>query len=148
MREILFHGRSIEGRMWYEGDLINAKGNIPPYVPMIVTTEFNNYNGTAIDVDPDTVGQYTGINDMNDKKIFEWDIVKITWTAVGREPVTEIHLVTYSKGCFCVSLDGRPRGLLSNYTGMTGEGYNVTVEVIGNIWDNAELLKGDTDHAE
>lgn len=60
------------------------------YLPDGVDSEhgFDNY-----DVAPETVGQFTGLTDRNNKKIFEGDIIKYLANKVG--------IINYETGCFC-----------------------------------------------
>lgn len=116
MREILFRGKDIYGK-WLYGDLINLTENIK---------QICNHSQLehAHSVNPETVGQYTGLTDKNGKKIFEGDIVK---DIVGRMKAVEFY-------------NGRYYPFISfpEYTC-----WNIDeVEVIGNIYDNPELLKG------
>ena len=109
MREILFRGKAanrIEGRAyrtnykngdWVEGLLtwpMNYKG----------FAEMTNTNGVSgIEVDPETVGQYTGKTDVSGKKIFEGDIV--TYNDCYNYPVKGI--VRYCAPEFLVEVPGR-----------------------------------------
>ena len=75
----------------------------------------------------DTVGQYTGLTDKNGKKIFEGDIV-----GVGEcDKIYEKVVVYFDKGAFRVS----------QFAIDLLETRNIDCEVIGNIYDNPELLE-------
>ena len=79
-------------------------------------------------VDKDTIGQYTGLHDKNGKEIYEGDIVKANW--FDREDV--IGEICFSMGCFILansSVSDNQLFIFKSY------------EVIGNIYDNPELLK-------
>lgn len=76
--------------------------------------------------------QYTGFKDNNEKKIFEGDIVKIA----GR---TDNDVVIFKDGAFCI--EGWTNTLAEL---MTDWSFNIdptSIEVIGNIRENPELLK-------
>ena len=69
MREILFRGKKLSNGEWNEGDLlVNSQKKIGLILP-------NNGKECKI-IDPETVGQFTGLTDKNGKKIFEGDIVR------------------------------------------------------------------------
>jgi uncharacterized phage protein (TIGR01671 family) len=130
MREILFRGQGIDGN-WYYG------------VPLVFTDDYvcvtapHTYNKK---VESNTLGQFTGLTDKNGKKIFTNDIVTIT--ALGNDHhqkgVKTIAVVEDYMGNTCLCINGKYQ------TGTTLYGISVahTVEVVGNIHDNPELLKG------
>ena len=71
MREILFRGKSKGNGKWVEGNLLTDKGGNTS-IALIMEPERNSILEPVI---PETVGQYTGIVDTNDNKIFDGDIV-------------------------------------------------------------------------
>ena len=73
------------------------------------------------DVDPSTVGQYTGLKDKNGQRLFEGDILSLR---TGRP-----HVVRFENGAFILEDSAIPMSFASKF------------EVIGNRYDNPELLK-------
>ena len=131
MREILFRGKTILGK-WIEGDLLQYLGCGKVYIAQY-------YKGAGgQEVIPETVGQYTGLTDKNGKKIFEGDIIKCISRFDAKDMVVifetaEFHLVDCQR--------------YKNYTECCGyrQFGTMETEVIGNIHDNPELLRGDTE---
>ena len=136
-REILFRGKRMCNGKWMIGNLFCCDDGDC----FIVSSGFrqNHYK-----VDPKTVGQFTGLTDKNGKKIFEGDILLIEWKVTGRTPVHETHIVVYSKSGFFTENNGQLKGQVSNYACSNCSG--LSVEVIGNIHDNPELLEGGVDN--
>lgn len=121
MREILFRGRRSWGnKKWVEGDLLHGYNGYVGITKKLLGIE-------TWQVEPETVGQYTGLTDKNGNKIFEGDIL----SASKRNGVVVWH---DDCGGYCVKhgFNGRSIILVMN---------DFDVEVIGNIHDNPELLK-------
>lgn len=129
MREFLFRGRQKNGLEWFEGDLSNLVHGAECYIFPADGWNSPDY----YEVDPDTVGQYTGKLDKNGKRIFEGDIIKgFRYRDHGQwgENVACTYTVKWDdkKSAFY------PLYFFDGYT------FDIkTYEVIGNIYDNKEL---------
>lgn len=121
MREYLFRGKMINGK-WSEGNLLVTKQGccITPDATVL---------GSYGAVDPETVGQYTGLTDKNGTKIFEGDIVKYGDTV--HNVVFEQRNGTAYFGLVYSTLETLSFGYYQDLK---------QIEVIGNIYDNPELL--------
>ena len=135
MREIIFRGKRIDNSEWIEGSLINDDGRcfiaIHPSLAFGPTSK-DEINGETLwgfypffEVDPSTIGQYTGLTDKNGKKIFEGDII-------FDPEMKGNYIVEFDEGGFCAG-----DMFLQAYISF-GE---FSCEVIGNIHDNPELLE-------
>lgn len=160
MREILFKGKRKDNGEWVEGDLLhNDNTNYPMTLIGSLILSRNKYTDEIcidgyglIEVDPETVCQYTGLKDKNGKKIWEGDIVR--FEGYGYMPEVEIGEVVFSRGCFGVeylsklykALGHNDKsfhriGKTSKWRDMGASGIiTYTYEVLGNIFDNPELL--------
>ncbi len=143
MREILFRGKTEDG-YWVEGNLIKNED-----ASFIAKTEAYSFIGYCMDcnvpfdcdnmhqVIPETVGQYTGLSDRNGNRIFEGDIIKYvvtsdtSWEAIVKWDNDGTRFLGFITG-------NEPRIM---YVGMIDKNNKSVVAVIGNIYDNPELIK-------
>jgi uncharacterized phage protein (TIGR01671 family) len=124
MREIKFRGKRLDNGEWVVGSYIKAENRDLSIAHQIVPYE----SGEAVrEVDPVTVGQYTGLKDKNGKEIYEGDIL------LDESGVYAV--VYYSMGTFCVDFG---EGFdLQYFT----DGIHEICDVVSNIHDDPELLK-------
>lgn len=120
MREIKFRGKRIDNDKWVYGDLIHCYGADAGRI--FIKTFTGLY-----EVDPTTVGEYTGLKDNNGTEIYEDDIL------LDESGVYAV--VGYLMGTFSVDFG---EGFDLQYF---NEGINEICDVVGNIHDNPELLK-------
>lgn len=135
MHEFLFRGKSLgSGKM--------VEGWLKPFINGGYTGKDDRLciqNGShsvdIYEVDPKTVGQYTGIKDKNGKKIFEGDIIHCVAELDDANMV-----VIFENGEFRMILCDQYESHIED------SGYysirNFDKEVIGNIYNNPELLEG------
>lgn len=90
---------------------------------------------------PNTICQYTEVDDKNGKNIFHKDIVSAPFIGYGGKKQKRIGVVEYVKGAFCVNWND------SEEYGKNFLGYVNDIEVIGNIFDNPELIQEETENA-
>ena len=146
MREILFRGKRIDNGEWvygHYGEYTNMRSET--ISAMSVPNKNSIYGNLCYDVDPSTVGQYTGLTDKNGKKIFEGDIV-FYWCS---DIVAVVKFGEYQDsdstkkayGYFVEYLeDGK---IVQENMDSREKDDEYGCEVIGNIHDNPELLGGD-----
>ena len=128
MREILFRGKTITSKEWIYGDLLQYAGGAQIWE----NTEQGKFNAQII---PETVGQYTGLCDKNGTKIFEGDILSEHLDELFPNEESRYLVVWHDYGwhikCGNESFDTLEQWWVREF-----------FNVIGNIYDNPELLKG------
>ena len=127
MREILFRAKDTEG-VWKCGDYIACNEE---YCNIKERTLLRTNNLCKVK----TVGQYTGLTDKNGYKIFEGDICEVTLFNCYGADRQEIVEVINKYGCFWF----KSESILIVFDAVGN--FESDVEVIGNIYDNPELLK-------
>nr|DAT56135.1 MAG TPA: YopX protein [Bacteriophage sp.] len=136
-REIKFGGKSIYDVEWLYGSLIKIEEDRYAIIPDLNDIEIGNSIG-IYEVDPITIGQFTGLRDKNRIEIYEGDIIR--WRRDGK-----LYLVKFYAGMFYASVEELNKGVYGGFplhvlTVDEEDGYKC--EVCGNIYDNPELLKG------
>ena len=131
-REILFRGARMEDGKFVYGSLVFVKENDKSEneLPHIVIS----YGPDTFDwfeVEPETVGQFTGRYDKNDKEIFERDIV-VNKNIHGKKWIVEYRTDSEYVGFVLKEIGTNGISLFTSWN---------DIEIIGNIHDNKELLK-------
>ena len=131
MRTINFRARRKNGK-WVVGNFINPFSTYfkteERHSIFLPKTENDNGGYWVEDIDPETVGQFTGLHDCDGKEIFEGDILDFNGLTVE---------VRFVRGVFAFLANGY----------LDDELYgdcrtDLFAKVIGNVHDNPELLKG------
>ena len=127
MREIKFRGKRLDNGEWLYGSLVILNGRY------FIFDDANRH-----EVDPTTVGEFTGLKDKNGKEIYEGDVIRSPLS----EDKTRPHRIFYHTGnaAFMGALVDRKElcylRLDQDWIHKFGK------EVISNIHDNPEFLKG------
>ena len=145
MREIIFKAKRIDNGEWIEGYLFDNGFDGEEKKYFVGGLVIEKYNGTACDewditgidfceIDPETVCQFTGLTDKNGKKIWENDIVFVTdKNGCSGQISTGFGDVIFIEGMWYIN--GRVQEVLYDINKV------FQIEVIGNIFDNSELLQ-------
>lgn len=140
MREILFRGKRKDNGEWVEGFYVCAGGKLHYILVGKIHIVYGNVEFIKFIVDPATIGQYTGLKDKNGNRIFEGDIVKRCFKMIRGETKrsieTQVGAVWY--------MNTECRFCLQKMSLLIAPWGDDTIEVIGNIHDNPELIKEPT----
>lgn len=138
LRQIIFRGKRLDNGEWVYGDLENCKIRQKSFIHTY--TDDGKYH-CQFEVDPDTVGQYTGRTDVDDDKIFEGDV--LTVTIFDHNGLDTMHTVVvkwdeeYAQ-FMCVDVNDENCMWVLGWI-ILNDGEPL---IIGNRWDNLSLLKG------
>lgn len=145
MRKILFRAKRLFFGDWVYGSLTDTitRHRLTKQYCFIVDDDYDDHEEQ--EVDPSTVGQYTGLNDTNGKQIFEGDILRIAKISDGLgsyyHPPLDYPVNVVVKWDLCAWMwetlceDKR-------YISFPDAWCHYECEIIGNIFDNPELLEG------
>lgn len=137
MKQILFRGKRVDNGEWVCGYLYRLSERLNPFIMFI------NSNAESHEVILETVGQFTGLCDKNGNKIFEGDILE-TAGPDGADYQDVVHFGHFNDDDnhgneyigFYVKSGNYTTSLLEMPLGKHNYCY-----VIGNIYDNPELLE-------
>jgi uncharacterized phage protein (TIGR01671 family) len=129
LRTIKFRGKSIYDEEWLYGSLVKIEKDRYAVIPPLNDIEIGK-SISMYEVCTETIGQFTGLYDKNGKEIYEGDIL-----LVGNDGYENIYnKVGIKDGCF--GYVGETNGEILPFSH-----YNVTEEIVGNIYDHPELIK-------
>lgn len=137
MRTIIFRGRRCG--QWYYGNLIIRETDSPvPETPQAYKCVYISdvENGSEEEVEEETIGQFTGLLDKNGNEIYEGDILKVYY--YGKSKV--FGVVRFDNARFYID-DEFMRNELKVKAPIAELFSHYQFEVIGNVYDNKELLK-------
>lgn len=156
-REIKFRGKMIPENEWIFGTILRipappvcfGKSETDKYYiqfpdPRYMPDWNMPYRMVQGEVNPDTIGQYTGLHDKNGKEIYEGDIVlyqdwEMAYEGGGNDSFINKGIVEYCEDNCCFNVTERQTVDLADVLYKDNE----DLEVIGNIYDNPELLGGE-----
>lgn len=126
MRELKFRGKRIDNGEWVYGSLIIEKDPIADVLKYFIKP-FNFLVGKL--VVPETIGQYLEAKDRNGKEIYESDIVRYNDKHVG--------VIIWKYTSFILELLNDKKNTIILWYDVDTKN---NIEVIGNIYENPELL--------
>ncbi len=145
MREIKFRGKRIDNGEWVYGNLVKYP-KTENWVPQSEIWFFDDEGGGEhyYIVNPTTVGQFTGLKDKSGQEIYEGDICKY-WM----DSVWKYGYVLWDQGGFALKVFRMEEKIVDvvfkfqAFIPVPDDGEIMTdqFEVVGNIYDNPELLK-------
>ena len=129
----LFKAKRTDNGEWIVGYLYRLSENNPPFIML------RKY-GERYEVDEHTICQCTGLKDKNGNLIWENDIVEI---GEHEDTVNGLYKVIYCENAHCYALKRSVDFHYNFFTFSDLNGFETSSKVIGNIFDNPELLESE-----
>ena len=137
-REILFRGKRTDNGEWVYGYLIGNNvivGEVVDFDEDYFNTQF------WYKVDPETVGQFTGLTDKNGTKVFEGGIIRVNGVVNFAVKYIEERLSFCLANTDDLKLNLKYISPWNHVSASWWYEFGREIEVIGNVYDNPELLK-------
>lgn len=148
MREIVFRGKRIDDGLWSEGYYIKDTDTKLSYILTIAYIDCREKRDQVsyFEVDPETVGQYTGLKDKNGKRIYEGDVIRFKVEDADQEMFVKVcygEFVDENDSQFYLGWHVVGNGMTVSVFNGKDDGYDLIgmCEVAGSIHDNPELLE-------
>lgn len=141
MREYKFRGKSIKTKEWVYGYYwTNENGN--HFIRQTIDLK-NCFTIADVEVILETVGQYTLLKDLDKNNIYMGDILKIDDNIRRIYDLKDIMYVDFIEGSFYLKAEKEIKwSMLRCLPALVNIEGNIRAEVIGNIYDNPELVGG------
>lgn len=140
MREIEFRGQEIDNSEWVYGDLVRIPKDLggynePPSLELkTCITDKNSLSKNPIEVIPETVSQYTGRRDRNDKKIYEYNVIELFYSVSDKhQGIIEWDM----RGFWRINWNKKASVYNFRLDIFSGDNF----KIIGNKFENPELLE-------
>jgi len=132
MREHIYRGKRIDDGEWEYGNLI-IDGN---FAYIVLLENIDRYD--RCEVDPETVGEFTGMRDGKENMIFENDIIQVRYSKEDCTNYLVVYLNVDAGYYLSESVNYSPCFIRDKPLGRNNRHY---FKVIGNLTDNPELLE-------
>ena len=129
MREILFRGKRTDNGEWVEGNLFIPDSDSRP-TQILMGTDIVRI---SYEIDPETVGQYTGLTNKDGKKLFEGDIIQYRNT--NGNIINPLEVIIFKENGWRAK--PTKSDITYELTTNSAKHYNI----VGNIYDNVELIR-------
>lgn len=147
MREIKFRAKGLNDDNWHYGSYVYTDDNENnPFASgpfkenhHIIQWHPGDWNlggWEPIEINPNTLGQFTSLKDKNGKEIYEGDVIAFNWRSCDGVDITDLLEVRFIRGVFAFLWDG-DIDHEANIVSPTHE----WATVVGNIHDNPDLIK-------
>lgn len=161
MREILFRAKRIDNGEWVSGYYVYDYAHNAHFIfknqlvcPNCINDRRIDYSVCDYEIDPDTLCQYTGLKDKNGNRIWENDIVSCEHEKYPEDNTLEAYPlfpepIKYTRNYAVEFINTgsrygyRLRNKSIHFMLTENVIQNHKIEVVGNIFDNPELLKGE-----
>jgi len=132
MREIKFRGKATREEYGRECEWVYGFYRNPPPCAFASISEWSDHGWNSVRVDPSTVGQYTGLKDVDGTEVYEGDLIE------APHDNGELCPVVFERGGFGFII--RYDQTFLSFDGLL-DGQIKRIKAVGNIHDNPELME-------